>query len=39
MRRVPMIHVAAILGIALGVFVCAMLVLSAGKLVQELLRL
>ena len=39
MRRVPMIHAAAILGVALGVFVCAMLVLSAGKLVQELLRL
>jgi len=34
-----MIHAAAILGIALGVFVCAMLVLAAGKLLQDLSQL
>jgi hypothetical protein len=39
MRRVPVVHVVAIVGIALGVFVCAMLVLAAGKLLQDLSQL
>ena len=39
MRRVSVIHAVAILGIALGVFVCAMLVLAAGRILQELFRL
>jgi hypothetical protein len=39
MRRVPVVHVVAIVGIALGAFVCAMLVLAAGKLLQDLSQL
>jgi len=39
MRRVSVIDAVAILGIALGIFVCAMLVLAAGRILQELFRL
>jgi len=39
MRRVPVVHVVAIVGIAAGVFACAMIVLAAGRLLQDLFRL
>ena len=39
MRRVPVVHIVAIAGIILGVFLCAMIVLAAGKLLQDLSQL
>ena len=36
MRRLRIVDVAAILGIALGVFLCVTLVFAVGRVLQEL---
>ena len=35
-RRLRVVDVAAILGIALGVFLCAIVVLTVGRILREL---
>lgn len=38
MRRLRIVDVAAILGIALGVFLCATMVFAVGKVLQQVFR-